>query len=662
MITYEQWNKAIISYFFEDCEPGEIVFLQTNEDVLSEIAGYANFKVVDADESLREAVRNKVVRDKSVNLCKVDPSTAHLWNDYSEDGPPQVAFLALTVLAASRMDSEGSVGSQNYYVRLNELLFKQSIGGAPQSFNHRQFEGFWKHLRRWAIDQQGVELYLTEGTLNRKYVWYPISQCLITKHDEHNLQVIFQETNLNPGSYLAESQLLNILRSCKSFEKLSVKIKRPILEGKKAEIRLILGQIQLLLENWDGEVTERVSWGIKRQTPNRVGVQMRFNTSGDIDEVRYWFRRKRSSEITLQYNCLGIETLQPLDERWFRPFVMRVNSLSLQVLQDGIKFKSEEIKPLTFRLKSSDIWVFRYDSEPDDGWFSQGNLLLHEEHLIVYRKWLEIDVMSFLQQICDEELIPKPICIADEETGWQYIKIKPIALCDSSLLGLRVTTSNQIRFVGGLPSDKRSNSYFDFHPPVIVVPALIDLPGKSFFINGQAVEIPSDRKIELPDEPNIKEYRFLYLDCQTKLQIISPIRSTDHEKHTLAVSMDSDSTALPTFADCQVAEISDEPGAWLTGARFFGTDSPKVSWKDVEKICKPPPVDPSFKTPANIISSVTQAAIDLRHGNVSVPEWFDEVLEYLDQNPAVQALVEKKLNRYYEMALPYTELRKRIGR
>ena len=662
MVTYEQWNKAIISYFFEDCEPGQIVFLQTNAEMLSEIATQSNLNLADAGEaadSLKMAVRDKVVIHGAVNMWAMNPT---FWNDYSEEDPPQVAFLALTVFAASLMESEGSVGSQNYYVRLNELLFEQSVDGAPQGFNHLQFEEFWKHLRRWALDHQDVELYLTEGTLNRRYVWYPISQCLISKYDEHNLQVIFQEANLNPGVYLAESQLLNILRSCRSFEKLSVKIKRPIREAKKAEIRLILGQIQLLLENWDGEVKERVSRGIKRQTPNRVDVQLRFNTSGDIDEVRYWFRRKRGSEITFQCNCLGIETLQPLDEQWFRPFVMCVNNLSFQVLQDGIKLKSDEIKPLTFRLKSSEVWVFRYDSEPDDGWFSQGNLLLHEEHLIVYYKRLEIDVMSFLQQICDEELIPKPICIADEETGWQYIKIKPTALCDSSLLGLRVTTSNQIRFVGGLPSDKQSNSYFDFHIPAIVVPALIDLPGESLRINGQIVEIPSDRKIELPAEPETKEYQFLYLDCQTTLRVISPIRSTDHEKQTFAINMNSDFNALPIFEDRQVIEISDESAVWLTGAKFFGTDTPQVSWADMEKIPEPPLRDPSFKAPANIISSAIQVAIALRHGNALVPEWLDEVIEYLDQNPAVRALVKKKLNRYYETALSYTELCKRIGR
>ena len=653
MVTYEQWNKAIISYFFENCEPGEIVFLQTNAETLDEIAELSAFNVPDAANSLKMAVRHKVVRSDAVNLRAVKPI---VWKDYSKEDSPQVAFLALTVFAASKMET------LNYYEPLNDLFFDDPDRGRWKQGDLENIEKFWKHLQNWVEYQHDIKLHLTKGPPNQRFVWYSKSQCLISKYDEHKLHALFQETELKPGVYLAEKQLLDILCSSRYFENLSVKITRPIREKKIAETRLILGQIQLLLENWDGEVIERVSRGIKRQKPNRIDVQLRFNIFDDIDEMRYWLRCKRGAKTTFKCNTLGIKTLQPLDDVWFKPCVIQANSLAFQVLKNGVELKSEETKPSTFRLKPSEIWIFRHDSEPDDGWFSKGNLLLYEDHIIVYRKRLERDLISFLHQICNEKPIPKSIYIADQETGWQYIKIKPTALCDSSILGLRVTTSNQIRFVGGLPFDKRSNSYFDFHLPTIVVPNLIDLPGKSFYINGQVTEIPGDRKIELSGRPNTNKYQFLYLDCQETLRIISPIRSTNHEKQTLVINIDSDSKDLPIFMDRQIAEISDESGVWLTGAKFFGINIPQVSWKDVEKIPKPPPSDPFFKTPANIISSVIKVAIDFKRENTSVPEWFDEALEYLDQNVALRALVEKKLNHYYETALSYVELRKQIGK
>ena len=227
--------------------------------------------------------------------------------------------------------------------------------GIPKGIKYNEWEDLWKHLQKWARNQFNVELYLTEGSPKKKYVWYPISQCLINKYDEYRLQVIFQETDLKPGAYLAESQLLNILRSCRSFPKLSVKIKRPILQKNTAEIRLILGQIQLLLENWDGEVQEKIPSGItKKRRSTSIDVQLKFNTfiSENLEEIRYWFRCKRNSQITFKSNSLNVETLQAHNEEWFESFVVDADRLSLQVLQNGIEIKSEETKPLTYRLKT----------------------------------------------------------------------------------------------------------------------------------------------------------------------------------------------------------------------------------------------------------------------------------------------------------------------
>ena len=136
MVTYEQWNKAILSYFFEECEPHQIVFLETNEETLAEIAAFANFNVPDAAESLKAAVKDKVVFHDLVRLSPISPTPLYHYSaDTREKEPPQVAFLAVSVLAASLMDAEGrSISPQNYYIRLNKVLFGELIQNAPQGF------------------------------------------------------------------------------------------------------------------------------------------------------------------------------------------------------------------------------------------------------------------------------------------------------------------------------------------------------------------------------------------------------------------------------------------------------------------------------------------------------------------------------------------------
>lgn len=64
MVTYGQWNKALLSYFFGGCELNQIVFLETDEEPLSEIAEVANFNIPDATESLNVTVKDKVVFGK----------------------------------------------------------------------------------------------------------------------------------------------------------------------------------------------------------------------------------------------------------------------------------------------------------------------------------------------------------------------------------------------------------------------------------------------------------------------------------------------------------------------------------------------------------------------------------------------------------------------
>ena len=656
MPTYDEWNKAIISYFFENCEPGEIVFLHTTPETLPEIAEHASFDVVDAEKSLIDTVRkkvvlkNKVIPTDEIWLRRISPS---------EKEPPHVAFLALCVLAANNMGTSEEAFHTNYYVPLNLLLFDKPNEGKPKGLKYRDWEENWIYLKDWVKDKHDVELYLTQG--HPKYVWYPISQCLISKHDENKLHVIFKEAELKPGAYLAEKQLLDILCSKRSFQNLSVKITRPIDQEKTAETRLILGQIQLLLKNWHGEVGDEPV----RHKFHTISVHL-FDIPDEIDEVCFWFRRRRrqNSQITFKNNALNVKTLQPHNDQWFEPHVIRANPLSIQMLQNGIKLKTTDAKPLTYRIEPADIWVFRWDTEHADGWISTNSLLLHEEHLIVYSRQLGWKVIPFLQQVCDEIPASKPIRIGGKGAGWEYIKATPTRLYDSSLFGFRITTTEteQIKFVGGLPLDRRSNSYIDFCLPTIVVPNLIADSDQPIYMNDQPVDIPSNRKIELPDRLNSDKYHLSYLDClQITLHIITPKRLTEYQYKSLTTVLSTNRETIPTYSKETIADITEEPGVWLAGAKLFGTDIPETTWEDVVEV-PIEPLSPKYDKvgPAQLISSVVKLAIELKNNGASIPECFDETIHYLEENVAVKTLVQKKLKQYKEKALSFDDLRRYI--
>ena len=435
MVTYEQWNKAIISYFFEDCEPGQVVFLQTNADTLFEIAMESNFNVKNADEaadSLTEAVKDKVVHYGSIDFWTVNPTKVRLGEEPSDKEPRQVAFLALTVLAASLMDSEGSVAAGNYYIRLNELLFRQSVKGTSQGFNRLEFEEFWKHLQRWVRDQYDVLLYLTEGASKRRYVWYPISQCLISKRDRRIIYRFFRDHELTPFSKISDSQLERDLRAWLRRSTESTKIERYF--SNESYKKSIISQVKSLLRHWDNEVLPDPPRG-ERQTTASINVELRFGLFDRNVEIRYWFPTRGRDKIRCKTNSLGSQYLHPSHlEKWFQPVID--NKGTFWNLPNYLQLETDETNSIIYTLGFSNIWIFREDSERDNGWLSQRNMQRYENHLIVFRKRLVNQVIDCLRQTCEQEVEePSPICVDGRENDWLYLRVEPTQFVSFSPTG-----------------------------------------------------------------------------------------------------------------------------------------------------------------------------------------------------------------------------------
>ena len=654
MVTYEQWNKAIISYFFEDCEPGEIVFLQTNAEALEDIAELSAFNVPDAADSLKMAVRHKVVRSDgdAVNFRAVKPI---LWKDYTKEDPPQVAFLALTAFAASLMESEGSVASHNYYSRLNEVLFGRVIKGTPQGFNRYEFENFWKHIQNWAIDQHDVVLYLTQGSSSSRYVWYPKSQCLISRHDRSTIYRFFRRYELTPFSKISEDQLERKLRTWLLSSGLG-KIKRYFLNASYR--KSIVSQVKSLLEHWDGEDGGEIlpeSVRGERQTTASVNVELRFDLRDNV-EIRYWFPKRGRDEINCKINSLGIHHLQPSHlEKWFQPVVD--DRSRFWNLLSRLQLQTDEPNPIVYTLGISDIWVFREDSERDDSWLSQRNMQLHEDHLIVFRKRLASQVIDRLRQTCEHEVEEaSPVYVNGKENDWLHLRVKPtkfVSFPDQKFWKLSVASGKRLSLIGGLSvkDQEGQKAYFDFCLPTVFVPDLRRSDEESLHINGQTFPISKNRLVKL-DSLESGVYQLIYGRQTRELRVISPDRSLEHHNQTLIAEIFENRSSIPTYAMKEMLEISANSGIWLAGAKLFGDIPPPLAL-----------IDNKFsKVPAHIISSVVKVAIDLKQGKTGVPEWFDEAIEYLDQNILLRSLVKKKLSLYHEKALSYIELCKKIGK
>ncbi len=662
MVTYEQWNKAIISYFFDNREPSEIVFLHTTPDTLSEIAKHAGFDVDDAEESLKETVRKKVAPCNMVRLSEISPNK--LSEETLDQEPPQVAFLALCVLAASNMESSEGASHTNYYVQLNKLLFDKSIGGKPKGIKYEDWEDFWLHFRRWADYQHDVELYLTKGSSKRRYVWYPISQCLISNHDRRNVYCFFHSHRLMPLSEIRDEQLERDLHAWLQSSDGSARINRYF--SNETYKKSIFTQVKLLHQHWDGEIPPAPIPG-QRDLSSRIRIELRFDKFGNI-EIRYWLLRRGRNNISCRHNSLGVESLQTLNsEKWFRPQTDKKNTF--WNLSNDLRLQTDEIKPIVYTLNRSDIWVFRVDQECDEGWISQRNMHLNEDHLMLFRERLKNRVIDHLTQVSEQKIeTPNAIYVDERENGWLYLRTTPTKIktfSEQMLWRLSVESSKQISFSGGLLVKDQQNrrGYLNICLPTISVPDIGPVNEEQLHVNGSTFPVSEDLYVTLDNALDPGVYQIKYGSKARELRVISPNRSLEHKNKTLTAALNTDRDKIPAYSEETIAEITEESGVWVSGAKLYGTDIPQLTWDGVRTApsCKEKDKNQSFKSPAHLISSIVQLAIKLNSNNVSVPEWFDEAIKSIDNNVALRTLVQKKLQQYKENALSYDDLRKYIG-
>lgn len=665
-MNYEQWNRAIISYFFEQSEPDDIVFLQVNEETLSEIAELSEFNVKDPVDSLATAVRNAVVRARrEINLWRVNPT--NLWRNPENSEPPQVAFLALTILAASRMESSANVSHTNYYLRLNELLFdKPDLSGKPKGMKLQEFEGFWKHLQAWVSNRYHVELYFTEGSSNRRYVWYPISQCLINEHDRQRLYHFFFRLNLTPFSEPSDNELYTKLRYWISSPQGSAKIGRYLSNQYCKES--ILSQVKSLLEHWDGQVPLDEAPSGKRRSTAPISVQLYFGHILDNVEVRYWFPRRGRNNTDCKTNPMGINSLQTSEsEKWFKPVVDKKGAF--WNWQIRWKLTSDETEPIIYYLAPCDIWVFREDSARDDGWLSQRNMQLYEEHLIVFREKLAEHVFRCLKQTC---------ALGDNKPNriygdWFYLRAKPIrlqAFSTREFWRLSVVPSRQIRLIGGLSvrGQHGRRAYLNICLPDVFVPNLGLSSKEPLKVDAHAYSVGENRLVRLENTLAPGVYQLSYgtqsRGTQRTLWVNKPTTRMGIRERTLMANLSHDRMAVPTYSIERLAEISEKSDVRIAGAQFFGKDIPEVKWDDLlNETGVEEEIDDSLpQFPAELISAVIKAAIEHKQDRALMPEWLPQAIKHLDQNMALRALVEKKLRHYRETALSFTDLRKEVSR
>jgi len=168
---YEEWNEKLIKEFYPKGREGRPSFLSMESHVVEELEQ-------EIDASFVESVKALGSSDKIIPILL---ALGVKWSKKRKGDPPFIAGLALCVLAASKMGSEGK-WSTNYYYWLNKLLDRENPGSKRRPPGFDKIPYLWKILNLWLEEdcegKRGLPTAKQAGPPNRKYVSWPISQAL----------------------------------------------------------------------------------------------------------------------------------------------------------------------------------------------------------------------------------------------------------------------------------------------------------------------------------------------------------------------------------------------------------------------------------------------------------------------------------------------------
>jgi hypothetical protein len=363
---YQQWNTALIQYFTVGVGVGERIYLSVDDETLDNIGRRFSSKEVPRgkwSQAFQRAVKEYVVNDGAVDLEVLqgrDPKRR----------PRGVAFLGLCVLAASHMANEDEISDINYFTRLKEILQVSSNTPRPRGMSSgcQAEEPLWRDWNLWLLER-GFQPSAHEGSGPRKYIEYPISQCLLRQADKDRLQEFFYRQEwTNHYSWDARSLWGRIRPHANSLPSHL----QNLMTTNPRRYDAVAEAIHEVYQQWHAEGCPERSGGVNssRNTFNRnlyAGLYRNEEPfSGDISYYLYpkQQRGREISNIIVEYQNVHHHLKNdPQSPGWYLPIGDR--SLDSQDISNGLTCSlsnSDELENLI--LPARDFWILV--PEPDN--------------------------------------------------------------------------------------------------------------------------------------------------------------------------------------------------------------------------------------------------------------------------------------------------------
>ncbi len=388
---YEDWQELLSAAFFLPHEGPTVLFLDENE--LSRLRP----EVEDAPQDLADAVRPHLLLDDDQPIFGLVADSYRHWERGARSGPPPVLpVIAITVLAATRMRSDYTARSTNYYLRLAQALQPDGSDAAIERLRHRLREGgafldavdFWRGLHDWIEEQGGaVGTSTIRGHQHLLRIGYPLSQALVRQSDQATLTRFFLALDFHPGPPPPATVLVSALDiwTSKTHNGLSEPLMHAL--GDSDTRQLVGSVIEGHAHAWDGVL---LTGDGKRSITLRLGL--------DVDQwqARWLFALPASGPTVVTLfapEAQGqIELTTPTSGAYYS--VHGSLDVTAELVSSGLRMSGSEFGA---EFPPSPAVFLRPDSQTG-AWSSVSGLIPFEEHLVAIESKYVAEFGQVLQE------------------------------------------------------------------------------------------------------------------------------------------------------------------------------------------------------------------------------------------------------------------------
>lgn len=466
MATRSEWSQALWSFYYPVTDNPRPVYLSMDDEDLVSI-GLQLLGSQDLDEIKRDLIdvtfsdmqldlSNKLVFTRIASAAKSWRTDNKGLKSIDVSPPPQLPFLAVTVLAAREIGGD-STNSLGFYLNLRKLLgIRLEFEGKLQSAYTSVIEELWGGLNKLLIDLKYKRGIPTATAITHRFVSIPISQSIVRRHDRRKLAEFFLDSDLRPDSVVSQSELQQLFQwwLSRGGHSISANLEGLWRRGKIERDR-VLDVIAQELQVWDG-ASPQVSDGVSRVSQLKVFLVRDVDWFGDI--------KLQVGLIHQAPSALSQDSVQLVEATALGEFELnRVNATSFfalsasdfltdsQVLLSNFEFESAQLGKI--RKSSKSIYVLSFNPELQC-FVEQGRPNLGESVMVLATTALGIGekVQNVLSEYADEGLSELSEEIHGLE-GWRVFQDVKFAFPFSNnadLAPLSTNTNPSLVFTNGL--------------------------------------------------------------------------------------------------------------------------------------------------------------------------------------------------------------------